>query len=93
MNNLPLSSDITRITLGVLFIGVLTAARGARGFARRLAGHRGEDAAMLAAKTIRGVALGIVLTALIQSALGGISGIYFFASFWFVDTAKNLGVS
>jgi predicted PurR-regulated permease PerM len=41
-------------------------------FARRLAGQRGEDAAVLAAKAIRGVALGVVLTAIIQAALGGI---------------------
>ena len=63
---------LTVVIAAVLFSGGETTARGVRGFARRLAGHRGEDAAILAAKTIRGVALGIVLTALIQSALGGI---------------------
>ena len=41
-------------------------------FARRLGGHYGEDAAILAAKAIRGVALGVVVTALVQSLLGGI---------------------
>lgn len=41
-------------------------------FARRLAGERGEGAVRLAAQTIRGVALGVVGTALIQSALAGI---------------------
>jgi predicted PurR-regulated permease PerM len=38
----------------------------------KLAGRQGEDAAILAGKAIRSVALGIVVTALIQSALGGI---------------------
>ena len=33
---------------------------------------RGEEAVVLAAKAIRGVALGIVVTAVIQSGLGGI---------------------
>ena len=42
------------------------------GFARRLAGDRGEEAAMLSAAAIRSVALGVVGTAIIQSALGGL---------------------
>jgi predicted PurR-regulated permease PerM len=41
-------------------------------FARRLGGQHGEDVAVLAAKTVRGVALGVVGTALIQSIFGGI---------------------
>jgi predicted PurR-regulated permease PerM len=41
-------------------------------FGRRLATERGEAAVVLAGKAIRGVALGVVVTALIQSALGGI---------------------
>jgi len=41
-------------------------------FARRLGGNHGEEIAVLAAKTVRGVALGVVGTALIQSLLGGI---------------------
>ena len=40
-------------------------------FARRLAGPRGEDAVQLAGQSIRAVALGIVFTAIAQSALGG----------------------
>lgn len=43
-----------------------------RRFALRLAGSRGESAVDLAAQTIRGVALGVVGTALIQSVLAGI---------------------
>jgi predicted PurR-regulated permease PerM len=63
---------LTVVISAVLFSTGEAAAQGVRRFARRLAGQHGEDAAVLAAKTIRGVALGIVLTALIQSLLGGI---------------------
>jgi predicted PurR-regulated permease PerM len=40
------------------------------GFGVRLAGERGEQSVRLAAQAIRGVALGVVVTALIQSAIG-----------------------
>jgi predicted PurR-regulated permease PerM len=43
-----------------------------RRFGQRLAGERGEDAVVLAGQAIRGVALGVVVTALVQSLLGGI---------------------
>jgi len=48
--------------------GAATAIR----FGRRLAGDRGEMAVRLAGQAIRGVALGVVVTAVAQSALGGI---------------------
>ncbi len=41
-------------------------------FGRRLAGPRGEHSVHLAGQAIRGVALGVVVTALAQSVLGGI---------------------
>ncbi len=41
-------------------------------FARRLAGREGERATRLSAQAIRAIALGIVVTALIQSVFGGI---------------------
>jgi predicted PurR-regulated permease PerM len=41
-------------------------------FARRLAGQQGEDIAVLAGKAVRAVVLGVVITALIQTAIGGI---------------------
>ncbi|MBK9114617.1 MAG: AI-2E family transporter YdiK [Betaproteobacteria bacterium] len=41
-------------------------------FCRRLAGDRGEDVARLAGQSIRGVALGVVVTALVQTLLAGI---------------------
>ncbi|NJD90404.1 MAG: AI-2E family transporter YdiK [Geobacter sp.] len=47
------------------------AADGIRRFVRRIAGKSGEDAAVLAARAIRGVAIGIVGTALVQTFLGG----------------------
>ncbi len=43
-----------------------------RRFGRRLAGSRGEDSIRLAGQAVRGVALGVVVTALAQSILGGI---------------------
>jgi predicted PurR-regulated permease PerM len=41
-------------------------------FGRRLAGSGGENAVYLAGQTIRGVALGVVVTAIAQSLFGGI---------------------
>lgn len=41
-------------------------------FGRRLAGPRGEHAILLAGQAVRGVALGVVVTALAQSIFGGI---------------------
>lgn len=39
---------------------------------RRLAGERGENAIVLAAQAIRGVALGVGVTAIVQTLIGGI---------------------
>jgi predicted PurR-regulated permease PerM len=41
-------------------------------FGRRLAGERGENAVWLAGQTIRGVALGVVVTALAQTLFAGL---------------------
>jgi predicted PurR-regulated permease PerM len=41
-------------------------------FGRRLAGERGEHSVQLAGQAVRGVALGVVVTALAQSILGGL---------------------
>ena len=43
-----------------------------RRFARRLAGTRGEDTVKLAGDAIRGVALGVGVTAAVQAVLGGV---------------------
>lgn len=45
---------------------------GIRHFAFRLAARRGDAAVLLAAQAIRAVALGVVVTALVQGVLGGI---------------------
>lgn len=63
---------LTVIISAVLYANGETAAAGVCRFARRLASQQGEDAAILAAKAVRGVALGVVVTALVQSLLGGI---------------------
>lgn len=47
-------------------------ARGFRLFAWRLAAGRGDASVVLAAQAIRAVALGVVVTALVQGVLGGI---------------------
>jgi predicted PurR-regulated permease PerM len=47
-------------------------AAGVVAFARRLAGDEGVRAAVLSAGAIRAVALGIVVTAIVQAAVGGI---------------------
>jgi predicted PurR-regulated permease PerM len=63
---------LTVIIAAVLFYGGEKVAGAVRRFARRLAGQKGEEAAILAARTIRGVALGIVVTALMQSLVAWI---------------------
>jgi predicted PurR-regulated permease PerM len=62
---------LTVIIAAILYASGEKAAAGVCLFARRLAGQQGEDAAILAAKAARGVALGVVVTALVQSVLGG----------------------
>jgi predicted PurR-regulated permease PerM len=60
------------IITAILYSMGETAARGVRRFARRLAAERGESSVVLAGQAIRGVALGVVVTAVAQSALAGI---------------------
>jgi predicted PurR-regulated permease PerM len=57
---------------GVMYSSGETAASGVRRFGRRLAGQRGEDSVILAGKAIRSVALGVGVTAVVQTVLGGI---------------------
>ncbi|GKX61829.1 hypothetical protein SOASR032_03980 [Pragia fontium] len=64
-------------TLMVVFSAILyykgeAVAKGIRHFALRLAASRGESAVILGAQAIRAVALGVVVTALVQALLGGI---------------------
>jgi predicted PurR-regulated permease PerM len=57
----------------IMFARGERAAAGVLRFSRRLAGERGETTALLAGHAIRGVALGVVVTAIAQSLLGGLS--------------------
>jgi predicted PurR-regulated permease PerM len=63
---------LTVVMTAVLYAQGETAATGVRRFARRLAGERGESSFVLAGQAIRAVALGIVVTAIVQSAAAGI---------------------
>ena len=63
---------LTIVITGVLYANGESAATGVRRFGRRLAGARGEQSIKLAGQAIRGIALGVVVTALVQSLLGGV---------------------
>ena len=63
---------LTVVIAAILFARGETAAAGLLSFFRRLAGAHGENVVILAGRAIRSVALGVLLTALIQSTLGGI---------------------
>lgn len=60
------------ILAAVLYAGGESWAAWVRGFARRLGDQQGDRMVVLAGQAIRGVALGVVVTALVQSILGGI---------------------
>jgi len=63
---------LTVIISTIMYANGETAARGVRLFCLRLAGQPGEDAVVLAANAVRGVAIGIVGTAMIQSVIAGL---------------------
>ena len=63
---------LTVAIAGVMYAGGEAAADGVRRFMRRLAAEQGDIVVTLAAQAIRGVALGVVVTAIIQSLLGGV---------------------
>jgi len=63
---------LTVIISAIMFLGGETTAEGAKRFAQWVGGQRGEEVIVLAAKAIRGIALGVGLTALVHSILGGI---------------------
>jgi predicted PurR-regulated permease PerM len=62
---------LTVILSAILYSTGETAASGIRKFSFRLAGANGERAAVLAAGTIRGVAIGVIVTAVIQTLIAG----------------------
>lgn len=74
---------IIHVILVVALVAILyargeVAARGVLAFANRLGGTRGTETAWLASKAIRSVALGVIVTALVQSVLAGLG-------LWFAD--------
>ena len=63
---------LTVIITAIMFLRGETAAGGVMRFTRWIGGQRGEEVTVLAARAIRGIALGVVVTALVQAVLGGI---------------------
>jgi len=63
---------LTVVVAAILYANGETVAAGVRAFARRLAGDAGDQVVVLSGQAIRAVALGIVVTALVQSVIGGI---------------------
>lgn len=63
---------LTVIISAILFASGETVVSGVIRFGRRLAGEQGESTIRLAGQAIRGVALGVVVTAFVQSIMGGI---------------------
>jgi predicted PurR-regulated permease PerM len=63
---------LTVVIAAILYSKGDTVAAAVRIFARRLAGATGERVAVLSAQAVRAVALGIVVTALIQSVVAGL---------------------
>jgi len=63
---------MTVVIAAIMYASGEDAALLVRRFARRLAGERGESTVQLAGDAIRGVALGVGVTAIVQSVMGGI---------------------
>ena len=63
---------LTVLLCGVLYVTGETSALAVRRFARRVQGEAGDRMVLLAAGSIRAVALGIVVTAIVQTALGAV---------------------
>jgi predicted PurR-regulated permease PerM len=63
---------LTIVIAAIMFAQGETARAGLIRFGRRLAGDRGQSVVLLAGQAIRAVALGVVVTALVQTVLAGI---------------------
>jgi predicted PurR-regulated permease PerM len=72
LGSLLLQFLMTLAIAAVLYPRGEAAAAGVHGFARRIAGQRGEESILLAAQAIRAVAMGVIVTAIVQSALAWI---------------------
>ncbi|MDH4181785.1 MAG: AI-2E family transporter YdiK [Betaproteobacteria bacterium] len=89
---------LTLLLSGVLYATGDQAASGLRRFARRLHGTQGDNAVVLAAASVRAVALGIVVTAVVQTALGalgllvaGVPFVSLLAALMFIFCIAQLG--
>ena len=89
---------LTLVLIPILYSRGEIVARGALALANRLGGEAGERTLHLAAQAIRGVALGVVLTALVQSVLtfaglwvAGVPHAGLLAAFVFVLGIAQLG--
>jgi predicted PurR-regulated permease PerM len=63
---------LTIVVTALLYAKGEIAAGGVVKCARKIGGDRGEAVVVLASKAIRGVAMGVVITAIVQAVLGGI---------------------
>ncbi len=63
---------LTVILVGILYSSGEQASHGMLMFGRRIGKDRGEHTVRLAGQALRGVALGVVITALVQSVIAGI---------------------
>jgi predicted PurR-regulated permease PerM len=63
---------LTVVIAAILYAGGESTAAWIKQFGMRLAGDKGVNAVVLAGQAIRGVALGVVVTAVVQSVMGGI---------------------
>ncbi len=63
---------LTIVIAAILYMRGDVGAEKVRAFARRLGGERGEAVTLLAGQAIRAVAIGIVVTALVQALVAGI---------------------
>lgn len=64
--------SLTLIIAAIVYFNGESAAEGVRRFARRLGGANGEGMIQLAVQAIRGVALGVIGTAVIQGVFAGV---------------------
>lgn len=89
---------LTVIISAVMYANGETAASGIRRFFTRIAGQSGDNAAILAARSIRGVAIGIIGTALAQTILGslgllltGVPGLFILAAVMLLLSVAQVG--
>jgi predicted PurR-regulated permease PerM len=93
-----INSLVTIVIAAILYVHGEAAGKGVCRFVRRIAGEHGENAALLAAKAVRSVALGIVVTAVIQSfltyaglLLAGIPGVVLLTAITFIMCVAQVG--